>query len=291
MTPGEFDACARRLPRELAERAESLRNYVVYEPGGARRKPVAECVALAFDAAYVGDLDAAASMLAEAEQRNAGISARRTTGILNGHHARIRRWSGSSPLVAATDASVKDRYAGMGYVTSDGLWGMRAWGGSFHDPSGPSRVLVQELRAVLLLLEAVDPETPFTLLVDSSSARHHLRMWQQGHTRRLPGGYDATRRRSRGRPSLVRLAEEMARRPHITVTAVKGHSGDLLNETADSLASMARRRLADPGACTTPLLLERAERFVDSFLGQWHRTAAYTGTSPQALGQRATQKQ
>ncbi|TDQ48817.1 ribonuclease HI [Actinorugispora endophytica] len=271
MAPDEFDACAECLPPELADRITALRRYVVYSPHGPRRRSVAEAVSLAFDAAYVGDLAAAAAMTTRAEERNAAISAQSSTRILSGYHGVVRRWEGAAPLVAATDASVKGPYAGMGYVTSDGRWGMRSWNGSTRDPSGPSRVLVQELRAVSLLLQALDPGATAVLLVDSAVARRYLRAWQRGGERPLmPAGYEDGPRRANRRPTLVRLAEEMAARPGLTVEPVKGHSGDLLNETADSLASMARRRLADPRSRGTPELIAHADAFVASFLRQWH---------------------
>ncbi|WP_285759100.1 RNase H family protein [Nocardiopsis ansamitocini] len=290
MAPDEFDACAGRLPPRLAGRARALRGHVVYSPAGPRRRSVSEAMALAFDAAHVGDLAAAESMLARAEALDAEISARRAARTLSGHHGRVQRWSGTTPLVAATDASVKGRHAGMGYVTSDGRWGMRSWGSSAHDPSGPSRVLVQELRAVALLLQVLAADTPAVLLVDSAVARRYLRLWQSGGTPELPAGYDAAPRRAGRLPSLVRLGQAMAERPGIQVTAVKGHSGHLLNETADSLAGMARRRLADPGARSTSELIEHADGFVASFLGQWH-SGTRTGPDAQTRAQRDWQKQ
>lgn len=278
MAPDEFDACAECLPPELAERILALRRYVVYAPGGPRRRSVAEAVSLAFDAAYVGDLAASAEMVACAEERNATISAQRTTRLLQGHHGTVRRWADTAPLVAATDASVKGSCAGMGYVTSDGRWGMRSWRQRGDDPSGPSRVIVQELRAVALLLRVLAPQARTVLLVDSAPARHYLRVWQRGGQRPLPPGYRAGPRRANRQPSLVRLAEEMAARPRLTVRPVKGHSGHLLNEAADSLASMARCRVADPRHHgDTTQLIAHAGDFVASFLRQWHAEQEASG--------------
>ncbi|GAB3808903.1 hypothetical protein [Micromonospora zhanjiangensis] len=66
-----------------------------------------------------------------------------------GVHGQVGRWARTTgPLVAATDASWKDRAGGYAYVVSDGRWGLRPRSTGPLDPTGPSRVLINELRAV-----------------------------------------------------------------------------------------------------------------------------------------------
>lgn len=83
----------------------------------------------------------------------------------------------------------------------------------------------------------------------------------------MPDGYDL-RPRKQGAPTLVRLAERVAALPALRVEHVKAHSGHPLNEAADSLASIARRRLTEPFDATA-----RAEDLAKSFLLTWHQTA------------------
>lgn len=173
-----------------------------------------------------------------------------------------------APLVAATDASYLAECSGMGYVVSDGRWGMQHRGASstryLPDPTGPSRVLIAELRAVLLLLSDVgDDAADMLLLVDSTTAIGYLRSWRSGHVRRMPAGYNLRPRFHGGPPAMVELAQMVhALGRGLRVEHVKGHSAHSLNEAADSLSKLGRRRPADAKA--------RAESVVQAFLKDWH---------------------
>jgi len=82
---------------------------------------------------------------------------------------------------------------------------------------------------------------------------------------RMPAGYDL-RQRSRGLPTLVRLARRLPLLPVVTFQHVKSHDGHLLNEAADALAAIARRHT------DRVEIRARAERLVASFLIDWHAT-------------------
>jgi ribonuclease HI len=155
----------------------------------------------------------------------------------------------------------------MGYLVSDGHWGMRGWRTSRLDPTGHSKVLVTELRAIEFML-ARFASGPLTVLVDSTSALHHLRLWQQGAVDVMPAGYDLRARHGGRKPTLVRLAVRVSGRPDLTFRHVKGHSGHLLNEAADSLAKIARRRVQSTFDATST-----AEDLAASFLTSWHQSA------------------
>ena len=184
-----------------------------------------------------------------------------------GVHGDIGRWAGTGPVIAATDASWKKGHGGLGYLTSTGRWGFRSRPEDRTDPTGRSKVLVNELRAVELLLSVLGEVSELMLLVDSLSALTYLRSWQNGRTQLMPDGYDLRPRRQ-GAPTLVRLAERVAATPGLHMEHVKAHSGHPLNEAADSLASIARRRISEPFDAAA-----RAEELAKSFLLSWHQTA------------------
>lgn len=277
MSLREFDDAQLRTPPPLAARTQRLRACATRAArcgtcGVARR-----LLWLCFAAVRQGD-DAIAEMLvAEAEHyigtgRHPGDCPQAPRPAVRGRRApaqgRVPGWDGlPGPLVAATDASWKRGTCGIGYVVSDGRWGMRGWTFGPQDPTGPRRVLVSELRAVGLLLDRVEDGRDLVLLVDSLSALRYLRAWRRGDTGLLPDGYDTRPRRSGEAPSLVRLARQVVGRPGLRLEHVRGHSGHPLNETADSLASIARRRATETFDSTA-----RAEGLVDAFLHAWHRT-------------------
>ncbi|MEU5942247.1 hypothetical protein ABZ807_24375 [Micromonospora sp. NPDC047548] len=107
-----------------------------------------------------------------------------------------------------------------------------------------------------------------TVLLDSLAALRYLRRWQSGETSAMPAGYSLRQRRWSDQPTLVRLAEQVARRPDLAFGHVKGHSGHALNEAADGLSHMARRRREEPFD-----LRPRAYALVDAFLRAWHANA------------------
>jgi ribonuclease HI len=173
----------------------------------------------------------------------------------------------SGPLVAATDAGYKAKTAGMAFVVSDGRWGLRRWVRTPRlDPTGPSAVLIAELRAVAYLCESPHGRLPDELLMDSASAIKYLRIWQAGDVSRMPPGYSLRQRwgHPTGEPTLVRLARIMANNSGIVIAHVYSHTGHPLNEAADSLASIARR--GEPAERTRSLAASQLE----AFLPAWH---------------------
>lgn len=283
MRPGEYKAALSLLPLELVNRAVRLQRYVLRSVECVACREVGEAAKLALTAARFDDLHAAERLLSLAERRlgendHAGgcrptpalpkpTARMRTKRSRGGVHGQVARWAGHRPLVAATDASWKRHSTGYGYLATDGRWGLRGWNSGRTDPSGPSKVLINELRAVDLLVATIEePGAELTLLVDNTSALAFLRRWQRGAVTSLPEGYDLRPRTTGAKPTLVRLAERVARMPGLRLEHVRSHSGHLLNEAADSLASLGRRRAAhklDVGA--------RAQDLVESFLLAWHQ--------------------
>jgi hypothetical protein len=188
-------------------------------------------------------------------------------------HGLVKGFSGKGPVIVATDAAYKNKLPAFGYVASDGRWGLDRWRPGYKrlDPTGPSAVLVAELRAVAFVLEQ-QSDLPSLLLLDSAPALGYLRSWQAGNITRMPNGY-SLRERWGGKsntPTLVRLATLMAEHPGIKTEHVAGHRGHPLNEAADALASLAWRNL--PAGETRT----RAEGLVEAFLADWHRQHAAT---------------
>ncbi|TDC42899.1 hypothetical protein E1281_35735 [Actinomadura sp. KC345] len=278
MSLREFDDAQRRMPPGLAGRTQRMRACATRAAwcgccGAARR-----LLRLCFAAVRHGDGEIAEMLVTEAEHYlgsgrhpvNCPQAPPRpaTRGGRAPAQGRVPGWTGlPGALGAATDASWKRGTCGIGYVVGDGRWGMRGWTFGPQDPTGPRRVLVSELRAVGLLLDRVEDDRDLVLLVDSLSALRYLRAWRRGDTGLMPDGYDLRPRRSGAAPSLVRLARRVVGRPGLRMEYVKGHSGHPLNETADSLASIARRRVTETFDSTA-----RAEGLVEAFLHAWHRT-------------------
>jgi len=186
-------------------------------------------------------------------------------------HGKVKGFEGKGPLIAATDASYKARTAGIAYVISDGRWGLRQWAAQPRlDPTGPSRVLIAELRAVALLVEAPAGPRAAGLLVDSVNAIKYLRAWQAGDAQRMPDGYSLRPRwgHPTAMPTLARLAQIMAANPHLLLEHVPAHTGHPLNEAVDALASLARR--GEPAQETR----QRATGLVEAFLPIWHAQSA-----------------
>jgi len=281
MRPDEARVLIALLPEGLRDRAEVLRRGASRPCDRCRR--AAEAVTLALTAAQYDDFAVAGTLLGGAERladhAHDEPAAKPERNLLAGLHGQVRghgRFSPgrSAPLVAATDASWKGSAGGYAYVTSDGRWGLRSHGRSNVDPTGPSRALVNELRAVEFLLAAVaTPGLALTVLVDSAPALGYLAHWRSGDTARMPRGY-SLRPRSTGQPTLVRLADRVSRTA-VAFEHVKGHHGHPLNEAADSLSAMARRWV--DGHFEVP---DRAAGLVEAFVRAWHATDRARGTEP-----------
>ncbi|MEO3816373.1 RNase H family protein [Plantactinospora sp. B24E8] len=276
MRPDQFTRSLPLLPPPVAERAHALRRHLSSRHCDQCQQ-VADALKLAIIAARYDDVAAATRLVETAERLAAGHDTPRagscalppTWPATSGVRGQVTRWlRHDGPLVAATDASWKDRTAGIGYVVSDGRFGLRGRTSDRLDPTGPSRVLINELRAVEFLL--ADPTLgaePVTVLVDSTGALSYLQLWRGGETGTMPTGYNLRPRARGGRPTLVRLAQRVADLPQVTFEHVRGHTGHLLNEAADALSAMARRRLRERFDHRA-----RARDLVDAFLTQWHTT-------------------
>lgn len=302
MRPDQARVLIALLPEELRDRADVVRRHAYRNNACDRCQPAGETLVLALTAAQYDDLAVAQELLDRAERLignhgHGGPALKPDRNLLVGLHGEVRGYrpyrpelagrdpdrptgDGSRDLIAATDASWKGTAGGYAYVTTDGRWGLRSHSRYHLDPTGPSRALVSELRAVEFLLAAVDaPGLRLTVLVDSAPALGFLAHWRSGDTARMPRGY-SLRPRGGGPPTLVRLAERISR-CQVTFQHVKGHDGHPLNEAADSLSAMARRWVGEHFDVT-----DRAAGLVKAFLRDWHTARAPSVTAFSAPGGR-----
>ncbi|MGC9671226.1 ribonuclease HI [Planosporangium sp. 12N6] len=274
----EFATALPLLPEDLRDRAEALRPHLTLNRCTHCRQ-ISDAVNLALMAARYDELASATRQL-EAAEALAGAHDRLAAGgcragVRRDATARgrgvVTRWTrATTDLVAATDASWKGQVGGIAYVVSDGHFGLRGRRTGRLDPTGPSRAMINELRAVEYLLSGfVTAPDHLTVLVDSLGALTYLHRWQAGDTTAMPTGYDLRARKWDAQPTLVRLAELLPILPGVTFQHVKGHAGHPLNEAADALSHMARRRLTEQFD-----LHGRASDLVDAFLRDWHTASA-----------------
>lgn len=153
----DFETSLAMLPADLARRARSLRKYALRAVECPACLHAQESVWLAFDATYLGDLGAAAAMLEKAETAQHEHRAR---SVPQEQPLRmVPGFAGRGPLFAASDAAAyKRNFGGLGFVLSDGRWGMGRrvpdTGWRVLDPSGRSKV-ARALEATGTLTSAV----------------------------------------------------------------------------------------------------------------------------------------
>ncbi|WP_047891761.1 RNase H family protein [Micromonospora sp. RV43] len=169
------------------------------------------------------------------------------------------------PLVFATDGSsdarLRNSYrTGFGWLSTDGRWGT-GWCPQPAVLIGRDIPVVAELRAVYHAVKEELPHRRVTIMLDSKVAIGYLRSWTKGELR-MPAGYLGSQKHT---PMLTRLARLVAAHPgNLHATWVRGHSGHLLNECADSLAKLGRRSLVEH--LKVGEVRRRAEWLVSGFL-------------------------
>lgn len=258
-----------RLGRRLDVFSEPLRSRVIAVRCQYRgNRAAADLITAAVTAASAGDAAAAEALVAKAESLVVPPELR--SAIRAGIQGRVEVPPGAVPVTVATDGSAGhgDGVIGWAYVASNGQWGLQAR--DYRDRTwvhGNVGVLSAELRAMNMALRAIGG--PVTVLADSQAAMSLLGTWMVGNARRMPRWYDATQRRGGQKPSLVVLAETIAARAgEVSLEHVRGHSGHPLNEAADQIARLTRRRLAEGGGADLPA---KAEEIVRTALKAWHQ--------------------
>lgn len=146
-------------------------------------------------------------------------------------------------VTVATDGSVRGKYAGTGWLSSSGEYGLD---GFWSSPKrvGSDPVLVAELRAIGSAVSTLTRHH-LTVLSDSQCAVAMVRRWQHGEWR-MPAGYPAepSARKRCLHAVRQRICDD---RDRLDVRWARGHCGEPLNEGADALARLGSRyRQGDP---------------------------------------------
>lgn len=206
------------LAGPLREQAEALRRFIT---GTTRDAQITELVGQAFDAAFVGDQEAASRCLDQAEELAARLreardaaaredderqlaaarmradraarelarrqltASRPKNAIRDGLRGNVNVPASTGTRVIAADGSHKGRYLGWAYIASTGQWGLAAedYGGR-EDPDAWPGAVIAELRAAEMA--AHDIPGPAVILVDSTGAIGFLTAWQSGDLARMP---------------------------------------------------------------------------------------------------------
>jgi ribonuclease HI len=170
-------------------------------------------------------------------------------------------------LILATDAARDDRRVGAGYLATSGHYGVLGHPYD-HQASGERRTVVAELRAVYFGLHHLFRTgaafgTPVEVRLDNRSALAILEDWARGGTG-LPAGCRTWRYggRTATLDKLRRLVA--ANTPALTFSHVRAHSGNILNEAADSLAKLGLR--CSKGAVTREQLGSSAQHYAEQNL-------------------------
>jgi ribonuclease HI len=168
-------------------------------------------------------------------------------------------------LIVATDGSVRKSCTGIGWLASNGRYGLR---GARHPISaiGPQAVLLAELGAIgdaVLSLSA----HPLTLISDSTKAVAMIHQWMDGHDI-LPAGYPST---SKPGPLVAARHQIYTARGRISCRWAKGHRGEPLNEGADALARLASRYVRGNSGLTESDYHHRAAGLAQGFSAAFDR--------------------
>lgn len=172
-----------------------------------------------------------------------------------------------SPIVVATDGSVRGKVTGYGWLASSGDFGLLGFRHSTKQV-GTSVVLIAELRAINDAVRRL-PYRQLTMLTDSRSALQMVRRWTVGDDV-LPTGYTTERRT--GVAGLIEAQRRMRlHQNRIDVQWVPGHRGDLLNEGADALARLASRYAKRDSELTAAEYRQRAAGIAETFSREFRR--------------------
>ena len=176
-----------------------------------------------------------------------------------------------SPVWVATDGSVRRKFTGLGWLASNGGYGMLGFKHSTKQ-IGANVVLISELRAIGDAVRKLRGRD-ITLMSDSRLAVAMVKRWMDGEVV-LPEGY--TTERGDGKQAGLVQAQRLihAQRERLTPMWMKGHRGEPLNEGADALARLASRFATGTSELTTDEYHRRAADLAKEFAKEFNRQRA-----------------
>jgi ribonuclease HI len=174
------------------------------------------------------------------------------------------------PVTVATDASVRQRHAGFGWLASFGGYGLAGYRSS-PKRVGSQPVLVAELRAIGAAVSAL-PRHHLTVLSDSQLAIAMVNRWKRGEPA-MPADYP-TEEPDREHCLHAARRRIYVERHRIELRWVHGHSGDPLNEGADALARLGSRYRRGDADLDDDEYHRRAAGIAQAFAAEFRRVAS-----------------
>lgn len=176
------------------------------------------------------------------------------------------------PLVVATDGSASHGRIGWGWLADSGQHACGTARPSTQECARRGLPPLAELRAISEAIAAL-PGRDLTILSDCQPALAFIREWMGGGDR-VPSGYDVTHHNATRQGGLFWMQQQVRREAHrIDLGWVRGHTGDPLNEGADSLAKLARRAVEGTWGYTAEDVPARARAIADVFAAHHHPVA------------------
>lgn len=169
-----------------------------------------------------------------------------------------------SPLVVATDGSAHRGHLGWGWLAEDGQHDLGSLTPARTVCRPTTLPVLAELRAICAVLTA-QPDRPLIIRTDCQRAIRLITDWAKGRDR-VPAGYTANTHTSAAKGGVAWMQQVIRGNAHrFELEWVRGHAGDPLNEGADSLAKLARRRLEPLWGITAQEVPSRAASIATTF--------------------------
>ncbi len=169
-----------------------------------------------------------------------------------------------SPLVVATDGSAHRGNMGWGWLAEDGQHDLGSQTPARTTCRPTTMPVLAELRAICAAIQALS-DRRLVIRTDCQRAIRLVADWSAGRDK-VPAGYQANAQTSAAKGGVDWMQQVVRANAHrVQLEWVRGHAGDPLNEGADSLAKLARRRLEPLWAITPDEVPARAASIAATF--------------------------
>lgn len=169
-----------------------------------------------------------------------------------------------TPLLVATDGSAHRGNMGWGWLAEDGQHALGSQTPARSTCRPTTMPVLAELRAICAAIQAL-PDRRLVIRTDCQGAIRFVADWAAGRDR-APAGYQANAQVSAAKGGVAWMQHVVRANAHrVELEWVRGHAGDPLNEGADSLAKLARRRLEPPWGIAADEVPARAASIATTF--------------------------